>query len=99
MLRGKFLRIKVTTSEAGFFGTGVSQIEVGGFISFLFGSTASLILRLCTDSHRIVGSAYVSGLTDPDLFDRYYKKMMLLEVSSISVEICVFDVTSASSYE
>jgi hypothetical protein len=81
MLRGKFLGRKVLTSEAGFVGIGVSQIEVGDIITFVFGSTAPLILRRCADSYRIVGSAYVSGLMDPDLLDRYYEKMILQEVS------------------
>ena len=81
MLRGKFLGRRVLTSEAGFVGIGVSQIEAGDLITFIFGSTAPLILRRCADSYRIVGSAYVSGLMDPNLLDRYYERMILQEVS------------------
>jgi len=81
MRRGKFLGRKVLTSKAGFVGIGVSEIEVGDIIAFVFGSTAQSILRRSADSYRIVGSAYVSGLMDPDLLDRYYGKMILLEVS------------------
>ena len=40
MLSGKLLGRKVITSEAGFVGIGVSQIEVGDVITFVFGSTA-----------------------------------------------------------
>jgi hypothetical protein len=68
MLRGKFLGRKVLTSKAGFVGIGASQIEVGDI-----GNTAPLILRRSADSYRIVGSAYVSGLMDPDLLDLGYK--------------------------
>ena len=81
MLRGKLLGRKVLTTEAGFVGIGVSQIEVGDIITFIFGSTAPLILRHCADSYRLVGSAYVSGLMDPDLLDRYFGKRIFQEVS------------------
>jgi len=81
MLRGKFLGRKVLTTEAGFVGIGMRQIEVGDIISFVFGTTAPLVLRRYADNYRIVGSAYVSGLMDLDLLDRYYEKMMFLEVS------------------
>lgn len=81
MLRGKLLGRKVMTSEAGFVGIGVPQIEVGDIITFIFGSTAPLILRRYADYYRIVGSAYVSGLMDPNVLDRYYERMMLQEVS------------------
>ena len=80
-LRGKFLGRKVLTSETGFFGIGVSQIEVGDIITLVFGSTAPLILRRCAESYRIVGSAYVSGLMDPDLLDHYYDTTKIQEVS------------------
>ena len=75
----------------------VSKIEMGGIITFVFGSTAPLILRRCADSYRIVGSAYVSGLMDPNSLDRYYEEMILQEVSFNIIYI--FDVNSASSYE
>jgi hypothetical protein len=81
MLRGKLLGRKVLISEAGFVGIGVSQVEIGDIIAFVFGSTAPLILRRCADSYRIVGSAYVSGLMDPDFLDHYYGKMILQEVT------------------
>ncbi|PMD47010.1 HET-domain-containing protein [Hyaloscypha variabilis F] len=81
MLKGKFLGRKVLTSEAGFVGIGASQIEVGDVITLVFGSTAPLILRPCAESYRMVGSAYVSGLMDPDLFNLYCEKLMLQEVS------------------
>jgi hypothetical protein len=72
MLRGKHLGRKVLTAEAGFFGIGVSQIEVRDVITFVFGSTAPLACVTVRKIYRIVGSAYVSGLMDPDLWDRYY---------------------------
>jgi len=81
MLRGKFLGRKILISDAGFVGIGASQIEVGDVITFVFGSTAPLILRRFMDSYRIVGSAYVSGLMDPGLLYRYYGKRILHEVS------------------
>jgi hypothetical protein len=71
MLRGKLKGRNVLASEAGFVVIDVSQIEVKNFITFVFGSTAPLILRRCVEKYRIVGSAYVSGLMGPDLLDRY----------------------------
>ncbi len=59
----------------------MSRIEVGDVITFVFGSTAPLILRRCAEKYRVAGSAYVSGLMDPDLLDRYYEKMIFHEVS------------------
>jgi len=81
MLRGKLLGRKVLISEAGFVGIGVPQVEAGDIITFIFGCTAPLILRRCAESYRIVGSAYVSGLMDPDLLDRYYQRKIFKEVS------------------
>jgi hypothetical protein len=76
MLKGKVLGRKVLTTETGFVGIGVPQIEVGDVIAFIYGTTAPLVLRRCGDSYRIVGCAYVSGLMDPDLLDCYYDKMI-----------------------
>jgi hypothetical protein len=81
MLRGNLLGRKVLTSEAGYAEIGVSQIEVGDVITFVFGSTAPLTLRRCAENYRIVDSADVSGLMDPDLLDRYYEKVIFQEVS------------------
>lgn len=81
MLRAKFSDRKVLTSKAGFVGVGVSKIEVEDIITFVFGSTAPLILRRCSKGYRIVGSAYISGLMDPKLLDRYYENMIFHEVS------------------
>lgn len=81
MLRGKFLGRKVLSTEAGFVGISVSQIEVGDIVTFVFGSTAPLILRRCADNYRIVGSAYVSGMMNHDLLDHYYEKRIFQEAS------------------
>jgi hypothetical protein len=74
--QGEILGRKVLVTEAGFVGIGVPQIEVGDVIALIFGTTAPLVLRRYRDNYRIVGCAYVSGLMDPDLLDRYYDKMM-----------------------
>ncbi|KAM0552659.1 hypothetical protein ACHAPJ_007756 [Fusarium lateritium] len=75
MLKGKFLGRKVLITEAGFVGIGSLQIEVGDIIAFIFGTTAPLVLRRYGLNYRMVGCAYVSGLMDPDLLNRYYNKM------------------------
>ncbi|KAF4945479.1 hypothetical protein FSARC_14417 [Fusarium sarcochroum] len=75
MLKGKFLGRKVLITEAGFVGIGVPQIEVGDVITFIFGTTAPLVLRPYRGNYRIVGCAYVSGLMDLDLLDRYSDRM------------------------
>ncbi|KAF4435940.1 HET-domain-containing protein [Fusarium austroafricanum] len=80
MLKGKFSGRKVVITEAGFVGIGVPQIEVGDVVAFIFGTTAPLVLRRYRDGYRIVGCAYVSGLMNPDLLDRYHDKMAHLEV-------------------
>ncbi|KAH7111205.1 heterokaryon incompatibility protein-domain-containing protein [Dactylonectria macrodidyma] len=81
MLKGKLLGRKVLVSEAGFVGIGEPQIEIGDVIAFIFGTTAPLVLRRYRDNYRIVGCAYVSGLMDPDLLDRYYDKMIYQQVT------------------
>ena len=81
MLRGKLLGRKVFTSKAGFAGIGVPQVEVGDIITFIFGCTAPLILRRYSERYRIVGSAYVSGIMDPDLLDCFCRKTAFREIS------------------
>ena len=80
-LRGKFLGRKVLITEAGFVGIGAPQMEVGDIITFIYGTTAPLILRPKGQKYRMVGCAYVSALMNIDLLDRYYVKTVFQEAS------------------
>jgi hypothetical protein len=77
ILSGKFSNCSILTTEAGFVGIGVNQIEKGDVVTFMFGATAPLVLLPYPGHYRMVGCAYVSGMMDPDLLDNYYEKGLL----------------------
>ncbi|KAH8662385.1 heterokaryon incompatibility protein-domain-containing protein [Xylariales sp. PMI_506] len=80
-LTGKLLGRKVLISDIGFVGVGASQIEVGDMVTWIFGTTAPLVLRPSQGGYRIVGSAYVSGLMDTDLLDHLYEGLTSREMT------------------
>ncbi|OAQ64707.2 hypothetical protein VFPPC_05944 [Pochonia chlamydosporia 170] len=75
MLRGKVTGRKALTTASGFVGVGVSQIKAGDIITLIFGATAPLVLRCSGDEFNIVGSAYISGLMDPEILDSYTERL------------------------
>ena len=77
---GLFLRLRrmltaklddrcIFTTGAGFAGVGVRGIEVDDVVTLLYGASRPVVLRPYQGFYRLVGCAYVSGLTDNKLLD------------------------------
>ncbi|KAH6665722.1 heterokaryon incompatibility protein-domain-containing protein [Halenospora varia] len=78
-LSGKFFHRSILITETGFVGIGAPQIEKGDVVTFVYGTSVPLILRPYAGHYRIVGCAYVSGLMDLKLLDKYYDQGLLSE--------------------
>ncbi|KAK5659002.1 hypothetical protein OQA88_1088 [Cercophora sp. LCS_1] len=71
LLRAKFVARRALITETGFVGIGVRQITQGDVVTFPFGGNAPLVLRPRGNGWAIVGSAYVSGLMEPDRLKKF----------------------------
>lgn len=69
LLPAKMLNKCLLVTEAGFVGIAVPQIQAGDIVTWVFGTSAPLILRPYSGYYRIVGSAYVSGLMNKGVPD------------------------------
>lgn len=81
MIRGKTAGRRVLATKAGFVGVGIPHVEARDVIALIFGASAPLVMRQVGPAFHIVGSAYVSGLMDPDLLDQYFGQMKHREMS------------------